>query len=205
MSTIDLSFFVPQSRLDMYEEFSSFDHIDKAAIIKFIQLCYHKDSPLIEVYESLPERLQAALKESGLPEDRAWSLHMISVGVNVVSEKMVDPAVSAILDKIDDMVACFLSRIQNSAAFDQYITLQIFEAELKYHLRKPVAGKMGEEVHLKGMDTKVKIKQPYLDMRKEIQGLRAEIFHGNEKVAKKVDDKISRPNANMWAKKVGGK
>jgi hypothetical protein len=206
MSKIDRDFFISVERLEMYDEFSTFSHIDRESIIAFVQLAYCKESPLVELYESLNERLQAALKESGLPEDRAWSLHLVSAGIDVVTEKLIDPELTCLLDKIDDMISCYVSRIQNSSLFDEYITLQMLKAEFQYRLRKPVAGDLGEDAMLKAMDTKVKIKQPYLDLQKDINERRVQMFQGNERIAKKVDERLKpKSNANAWAKKGSGK
>lgn len=197
---LDRSFFIPIGRLEIYEEFSTFANENRIEIINFIQLAYNKNSPLVEQYESLPERLKAALTESGLPEDRAWSLHLVSVGVDLIGDRIVPQEMSIVLNMIDDMITCYLSKIQYSNYFEMYITYQMFFWELTHRMRNKKS--MGaDEKDLKNLDTKVDISDPCYQLIGKIDALRVKIFGENERIATKVDLKLRNPNANNWAKK----
>jgi len=202
---IDKSFFVSHDKLESYEEFSSFQHEEKPQIVEFIQLAYNRDSPFVRDYESIPDRLMASLKESSLPEDRAWSIHLVSVGVDVIHKGLVPPELKLTLDQIDDMISCYLARIQNSNDFEMYITFQMLFWEYSQRLRTKVSLLLEEDKALKAMDTKVKITDPCFELVGKIDALRVKIFGGNEKVAKKADEKISKPTADNWAKKTNSK
>lgn len=198
----DRSFFIPAHVLDSYEEFSSFDHHEKAHIIDFIQFAYNKESPFVKDYEQLPERLVACLKISMLPEDRAWSVYLVSVGVDPLGVGIMDPDLIKLCNSLDDMIGCFL-RIQNSNDFEMYVTLQMLFWEYSERLRKKVPLTVDEDKALKAMDTKVKITEPCLDLISKIEGLREKIFGLNERAARRAEQKIKakakKPRADSLA------
>jgi hypothetical protein len=198
---MDKSFFVSHDRLEEYEEFANFKHEEKAQIVEFIQLAYHKESQFVKDYESIPDRLMACLKESSLAEDRAWSIHLVSVGIDVIQKGLVPPELKLTLDMIDDMISCYLARIQNSNDFEMYITFQMLFWEYSQRLRSKVSLLLEEDKALKAMDTKVKITDPCFELVGKIDALRLKIFGGNEKVAKKADEKLAKPTADNWARK----
>lgn len=170
---------VDLDQLNAYEEFSSFVHPEKKEITDFIQHAYNIESLYVKKYESRSDRLNAVSKH-------------IKINDVDVAEYLTIENCPKQMPLIDDMISCYLSKIQNNHKFELYITYQSLFSEYCHRLRSKVPFGVDEDKALKAMETKVKITQPASDLINVISKLRMEIFGDNKKSATHTDKKVAK-------------
>lgn len=184
------AFMVSMDKLNAYEEFSSFVHEEKEQILKFIQYAYNKESPYVKQYESLNDRLSSIAKHITINDENVYSLLALSgTKENYEEEECASDFLQA---KIDDMISCYLSRIQNNLKFELYITRQLLFSEYLHRLRVKIPFDLDEDKALKAVETKNKILAPCEDLIRAIEKDRMDIFGDNLRHAKIADKKIAK-------------
>lgn len=191
------SFMVSNDLLMAYEEFATFKHEEKGNIIDFIQYAYNMDSPFVRTYESINDRLQKIGNICQIKDERAFSiLFLVGTSIKSVDDdelaKLEAEQNQRLQSQIDNMISCYLSRIQNNYKFELYITYQSLFSEYCSRLRSKVPFYIDEDKALKAMETKVKITQPSQDLISSIERLRKEIFGNNTQYADIIDKKVSK-------------
>lgn len=198
-------FFVPLETLMEYEEFSLFvqsGHPDTFRITDFIQFLYHRDSPLSKKYEDLPARTSAAYQMADLDLNASYMQHLLSVGdsqVMIIDGNMVGD--SKFLMQIDEMIACYLSRIQNNLKWEMYVTYQSLYWQYTKILRNPLSKGLDEDKAAKTMDIKTKITEPAFDLIKKIEQLRVDIFGENKRASDIAEQKVRKVSPETMAVK----
>lgn len=181
---------VKDELLNAYDEFADFDHPEKQNITKFIQYAYNVDSPYVKRYEFLNDRLSIIYKDCHIADDEVCEVLVLQGTLENIGDMKDIP--NPLQIQIEDMISCYLSRIQNNYKFELYITYQSLFSEYTQKLRSKVNFVIGDDKALKAMETKVKITQPASDLITVIDKLRMEIFGDNKKAASIADKKISK-------------
>jgi len=191
-------FMVSMDRLNAYEEFAKFSHGEKEQIVSFIQYAYHIDSPYVRQYESLNDRFSTIARDCPIEDSRVFAI----LAMNGTKEDNDEAIQNDLLlqSYIDDMISCYLSRIQNNYKFELYITYQLLFSEYCHRLRSKVPFNIDEDKALKAMETKVKITQPCEDLIKVIDRYRKDIFGDNSRHADIADKKVARVRPEDYAK-----
>lgn len=189
LETLD-SWMVKDELLNAYDEFGDFDHPEKPSITKFIQYAYNVESPYVKRYEFLNDRLSIIYKDCHIADDEVCEVLVLQGTLENIGDMKDIP--NPLQIQIEDMISCYLSRIQNNYKFELYITYQSLFSEYTQKLRSKVNFVIGDDKALKAMETKVKITQPASDLITVIDKLRMEIFGDNKKAASIADKKISK-------------
>ena len=188
--TITDSWLVNDDLLNAYEEFSSFQHKEKKQITDFIQYAYSTESPYVRQYEFFNDRLSIIFKNHPIEDKEICEVLVLQGTLENIGEAQDIP--NPLQLAIEDMISCYLSRIQHNYKFELYITYQTLFSEYTQKLRSKVNFVIGDDKALKAMETKVKITQPASDLIVIIDKLRKEIFGDNKRAASISDKKISR-------------
>lgn len=106
------------------EEFSSFKRTGKPKIIKYIELCFDKDSPLNQIQNFRERQLKAAKKSK---------------------MDITDDNTLAIIDfrdmEVNVLINTFLGKINNSNLYDSLISNQFIFWSIQEEMRKPIDSK----------------------------------------------------------------
>lgn len=184
---------VPEARLNEYEEFATFVHPDREKILKWLQFTYNRDSPLISRYEDVKSRSVAAYGASGLDMNATYAGYMMDIGTSqLVFIEGMPVGDTAFYVQMDDMVSCFLARIQNNNRFEALITFQTLYWEYSRRIRTPVSLTLDEDKALKAMEIKTKITEPCFDLIKKIEQLKVDVFGDNKRIADVAEEKVRR-------------
>jgi len=197
-------FFVPLETLLEYEEFSSFvqqKHPDGFRIIDFIQFLYHKDSPLA-TSEDLPSKTYKAYELADLDLNASYAQHLLDVGD---SQVMITDGIvlgnSQLYMDIDDMIACYLSRVQNNLKWEIFVTYQSLYWQYTKRLRTPISTLLDDDKALKAMDIKTKITEPAFDLIKKLDMIKKDIFGDYKSIADVAEKKLRKVSPETWATK----
>jgi len=187
-------------RLYQYDEFNSFSHPQKNDIIDFIQFSYNKNSPLTRDYESIEERRVAAANivcDNIIPEGSIlWSLtHIDRNGL-----LSFDTDTRGIHVLIEDMILCYLCKLQNDNIFNVYITTQRLLWKLQRTILEDVDEKIGGDKVAKQMETITKILPTYYHLPEEIEKRRKEIFSTEKNLSDRVSEVIRKPTVSTRVK-----
>ena len=198
---------IPDDQLNEYDEFASFSHPDREGIIKWIQFTYHRNSPLINKYEDIRARSSAAYAASGLQMSATYSGYMLDIGTShLVFIENTPVGDTEFYMQLDNLVSCFLARLQNSNKFEMLITFQTLYWEYTRRLRSPISLTLDEDKALKSMDIKTKITEPCFDLIKKIDQLKIDIFGENKRISDVAEEKVRRkvsPETMSQKAKVG--
>lgn len=202
-------FFVPLDTLLMYDEICKFvasGHPDRFRIIDFFQFFLNKDSPLSQKHENILTRASEAYRMADLDMNADYCEHLLNIGetkVVVIDGNLVGN--SAFYIQLDDVAACYLSRVQNDNKWELFITLQTLYWEYTKRLRAEVSILVEEDKALKSMDIKTKITQPCVDLIKQIEQLKKDIFGENKRLSDIAETKIRKvsPESRATSAKMG--
>jgi hypothetical protein len=194
---------IPESRLNEYEEFSTFAHPDREGILKWLQFTYNKDSPLIDRCEDVKSRSVAAYSASGLEINSSYSGYMLDIGTSqLVFIENIPVGDTEFYMQLDNIVSCFLARVQNNNKFEMLITFQTLYWEYTRRLRSPISLTLDEDKALKSMDIKTKITEPCFELIKKIEQLKLDVFGDNKRISEVAEEKVRKKvSPETWAQK----
>lgn len=197
-------FFVPIEKLMEYDEFTTFaefKHADTFGIIDFVQYLYNLNSPLAQ-NEDLQNKVYKAYELAGLNLNATYAQHLLDVGD---SQVMIIDGVAAgdseFYMAIDNMIACYLSRVQNNLKWELYVTYLSLYWQYTKRLRTPISMLLDDDKALKGMDTKTKITEPAFDLIKKLDMIKKDIFGDYKVIADVAEKKLRKVSPETWATK----
>jgi hypothetical protein len=201
--TRERDFFVKMETLMQYEEFSQFIALrspDGFRIIDFIQFAFNIHSPLAQKCDDVVQRASEAYKLADLDLNAFYCNHLLNIGEsNIVVFQGMANEESKFLMMIDDMISCYLSKIQNNNKWEMLVTYQLLFWEYTKRLRIPISSLVDEDKALKGMDIKTKITQPAFDLIKQIDQLKKDLFGDNKRLAVVAEVKIRKTTPETMA------
>lgn len=167
--------------LDRFEVFDNFKHEFRAEIITFIQLAFNKESPLVGAYQDIISRREVAALQAGLDPEKEWVRELIEFKN----------------EEVNDLVHCYLSRVQTNNTWQMLITDQMIFWEYQQSCMEPL-NMADKDKAMKTRALKTKMAADCVAIAARISGYFQEIFADNAD-AKEAAEKKVRITPEMMA------
>lgn len=147
-----------------YPIFKDFQHEKKKEILRYIELVYHKDSPLAKEVFVIEDLKYRAAIDAGLNPDNPDIKEIFA---------LENREVSALID-------CYLTRVQNNYEWTNLMTnLELF-GEYTSRVRQPINTELEEDKQLAAFEKKAKLRQELASLQVAIEKGFSNIYKGFE-------------------------